>query len=248
MKSLTELAVSCDRPDLIVFPEFCTFISTSPEKMRNHAELIETGTTSIAISDLARRHSVNIHLGSIVELRDNKLYNTSVIFNREGNIVAQYSKIHRFDITLPDGTEVRESALVEAGCDVVVINIEGVKVGLSICYDLRFGELFRKLEQLGADVIVLPAAFTQQTGIDHWEILIRARAIETQCYVVGAGQIGSYDNGAGHNFGHSLIADPWGIIIAQAPNREAHITAYVDLAHLHAIRAALPVRSHRVLV
>lgn len=247
MEYWVERLMERDRPDLIVFPEYCAYISSNADLLRANAEVEGKGPACDLMSTLAAKHGVHIHLGSLIEQRGGRYYNTSILFDRSGAITARYSKIHRFDVTLPDGTQILESLMVDGGEEVVVADIDGVKIGFSICYDLRFGELFRALEAKGAQVILVPAAFTQQTGIDHWEILLRARAIETQCYVVAPGQIGSYDNGTRTSFGHSMAIDPWGLIMAQAPNSESAITVDIDIDHLNAIRAKLPVSQHHVL-
>lgn len=247
MAAWVERLMERDKPDLIVFPEYCAYISSSAELLRENAERDGARPACDLMAQLAARHGVNIHLGSVIEERDGRFTNTSIIFDRQGRIITRYSKIHRFDVTLPDGTEILESAMVDAGSEVVVIEIEGVRFGLSICYDLRFGELFRQLEAKGADVLLVPAAFTLQTGIDHWEVLLRARAIETQCYVVAPGQIGSYDAGTRSSFGHTMAVDPWGLVIAQMANGEGAITVDIDLEHRAAVRRKIPVSAHRVL-
>jgi nitrilase len=247
METSVERLMTRDRPDLIVFPEYTPFISSDPEILRTNAEEAGRGPACELIASLAAKHEVNIHLGSLVERDGDRFYNTSFLFDRSGAIIGRYRKIHRFDVTLPNGTEILESAMVEAGDQLEVVEIDGVKFGFSICYDLRFGELFRELQRRGAEVLLIPAAFTQQTGIDHWEILLRARAIENQCFVVAPGQIGSYDQGARTSFGHTMIIDPWGLVIAQASNQEGAITADIDLDYLKAVRAKLPALTHRVL-
>lgn len=247
MATWIERLMKHERPDLIVFPEYTAFISSDPEVLRQNAEEAGRGPAMELIASLAARHKVNIHLGSLIERDGDRFYNGSFLFDRTGKIVGRYRKMHRFDVTLPDGTEILESAMVERGDQVVVLEIDGVKFGFSICYDLRFGELFRELERKGAQVLLVPAAFTQQTGIDHWEVLLRARAIENQCYVVAPGQIGSYDQGTRTSFGHTMIIDPWGLVIAQASNQETAVTADIDLAYLAAARKKLPVSAHRVL-
>lgn len=247
MARWVERLMERDRPDLIVFPEYCAYISSSADLLRRNAERDGNRPACNLMASLAAKHAVNIHLGSVIEERNGRFYNTSIVFDRTGAIIARYSKIHRFDVILPDGTEILESEMVDAGDELVVVEIEGVRFGLSICYDLRFGELFRALEAAGADVLLVPAAFTQQTGIDHWEILLRARAIETQCYVVAPGQTGSYDQGTRHSFGHSMVIDPWGLVIAQISNGEGAVTADIDLDYRAAVRRKIPVASHRVL-
>ena len=242
---LVRRAAKADRPDLIILPEMSAFMSGDAEKRAAGAEPID-GIFGSAMSSLAAELSININLGSIIEERAGKYYNTSVVFGRDGRALGQYSKIHRFDITLADGTEIRESDGVEAGKDVVVTNVDDEPVGFAICYDLRFAELFRKLADAGAKLIVMPSAFLQTTGMDHWEVLLRARAIENQCYVAAPNQIGTIDGGQ-TMFGHSMIIDPWGLVVAQMSNQNGFVSATLDFAYLTAVRQRIPVRSHRVL-
>ncbi len=170
--------------------------------------------------DFAREHKVFVHAGTLMEKVPNekRIYNSTFVFNREGQEIAHYRKIHMFDIVGPDGTAYKESATVKPGENVVVYDLDGFKIGCAICYDIRFAELYLELEKAGADVIVLPAAFTLQTGKDHWEVLARARAIETQTYFAACGQTGStVSNGERrHTYGHSLVCDPWGHVVARA--------------------------------
>ena len=243
---LVRQAVAADRPDLVILPEMSSFMSGDPDKKQAGAEEIG-GTFTKTMSALAAELNVNLNIGSVVESRQGRYYNTSAVYGRDGQLLGQYSKIHRFDVSLPNGIEARESASVEAGTEVVVRNVEDLPVGFAICYDLRFAELFRQLAEAGALLIVLPSAFLQTTGMDHWEVLIRARAIETQCYLAAPNQIGAIDGG--HvMFGHSMIVDPWGLVVAQMSNHEGFVTANIDLDHLRSIRQRMPVHQHRVLV
>lgn len=243
---LVRKAVATDRPDLVILPEMSAFMSANPEKKQAGAEAIG-GTFTTAMASLAAELNVNINIGSVVEDRQGSYYNTSAVYGRDGRLLGQYSKIHRFDVSLPNGMEVRESDSVEAGTEVVVRDVEGLPVGFAICYDLRFAELFRQLAEAGAKLIVLPSAFLQTTGMDHWEVLIRARAIETQCYIAAPNQIGPIDGGP-VMFGHSMIVDPWGLVVAQISNEDGFVTANIDLDFLASIRQRMPVHQHRVLV
>jgi predicted amidohydrolase len=231
--------------DLAVLPEMCMCLTGNPAALQAAAEELEGNFTN-EIRALAKRYSINVHVGSFAERRGSRYFNTGVLIRRDGSIAGQYSKIHRFDVELPDGTVIRESAVFERGADVVVLELEGVRIGLSICYDIRFGELYRRLAAHKAEVIVLPAAFMFQTGAVHWEVLLRARAIETQCYIAAAGQIGSFD-GKYHNFGHSMIVDPWGQIIAQVSNVQGTAQASFDRKYLELVRARIPMHQHHVL-
>lgn len=243
---LVESAVRADAPDLVILPEMSACMSGDPQVLHDSAEEVIGGSWGAALSDLAKRLSVNLHSGSQIELRSGSYYNTSVLYGRRGEILGRYSKIHRFDVILPDGTAIMESAVVERGDEVVVVEVDGIKLGFAICYDLRFPELFRRLADAGADLIVLPSAFTFQTGADHWEVLIRARAIETQCYVAAPGQTGMFD-GKYMSFGHSMIVDPWGIVVAQASNGEGFTSAAIDPSYTLMVRNRLPVGKHHVL-
>ena len=175
-----------------------------------------------------------------------KVHNTLVALAPDGRLAARYRKIHLFDVDIPGGAQFQESATVAPGGDVVVLDTPVVKVGLSICYDLRFPELYRALERQGARVVVVPAAFTQHTGKDHWHALLRARAIENQVYVLAAGQFGQNADRR-VTYGHSMIVDPWGTILAEAPDRECVIVAELDLAYQDKVRRELPCLAHRRL-
>ncbi len=199
---------------------------------------------------LARRHRTFIHAGSLLErIRDDdRLHNTTVAFDREGREVARYRKIHMFDITAPDGTDYKESASFKRGDEVVTYACEGVTVGCAICYDLRFPALFQALADRGATLIALPAAFTLQTGKDHWEVLCRARAIETETYFCAAAQTGSFNagNDIRTTYGHSLVADPWGHVVAKASDGIGIVTTRIDPDRVRKVREMIPLAQHRV--
>jgi nitrilase len=244
---LVEGAVRTDNPDLIMLPEMSLCISGQTQVLHGSGQDIDSGPMVQRLANLAKSHTVNFHIGSIVEKRGDRYFNTSLVFNRVGQLLGRYSKIHRFDVVLPDGTVIRESAIVDRGDSISVIDVEGVKLGLTICYDVRFPELFRKVADAGADIIAVPSAFAFQTGADHWEILLRARAIETQCYIVAPGQNGVFESGKYMNYGHSMIVDPWGLVVAQSSNREGHATAIFNADYMATVRQRIPVRQHRVL-
>lgn len=249
---LVREAVAADRPDLVVLPEVWTCLGGSEETKRAAAEVLgEEGEAYRLMRDLARSHRIWLYGGSVLERdpRAEKLFNTSVVFDRDGREVARYRKIHLFDITAPDGRAYRESATFGRGQEVVVFEAEGLKIGCSICYDLRFGELYRKLSERGAELLVVPAAFTLHTGKDHWEVLTRARAIETQCYLAAAAQWGPHRAGNEErwSYGHSLIVDPWGLVVAQVSDGEGFATARIERSRIAQVRARIPVQAHRVL-
>ncbi|MCY1007430.1 hypothetical protein OV079_18115 [Nannocystis pusilla] len=190
-----------------------------------------------------------IILGGLPELPpaggEGKFYNTLVaVFG--GRVVAVYRKIHRFDATLPDGSRASESDVILAGETPHVLAAPFGKIGLSICYDLRFPELYRALSAAGAEILVVPSAFTLLTGIDHWEPLLRARAIENQAYVLAPAQYGPHGHGR-HSFGHSLAVDPWGAVIAQVSRGEGLALTWLRADLLQRVRSDLPALTHRRL-
>jgi predicted amidohydrolase len=196
----------------------------------------------------ARELGIWVHAGSFHEAGPDpdRTFNTSLVFSPSGERVALYRKIHLYDVEIAGRVSYQESRTVAPGDETVVTDIAGVPTGLSICYDLRFPELYRRLALAGARVLVVPAAFMMHTGRDHWEVLLRARAIENQCYVVAAGQIGDHEPGR-TCFGRSMIVDPWGTVIAQAPDAVGIVTADLDLERLETIRRELPSLANRRL-
>jgi predicted amidohydrolase len=237
-------AAAADGAKLIVLPEKFNVLGRH-ESYQEQAETL-AGPTIRWASDLARELGVDLVAGSIVERREghDKLGNTSVHIGPDGAVRAVYRKIHMFDVTV-EGKEYRESASQEAGGEVVLSDASGLSLGLTVCYDLRFPELFRILAIRGARVLTLPAAFTKVTGAAHWDVLIRARAIENQAFVVAADQIGTHppDN---ESFGGSQIVDPWGEVLARAPDEECFIAADLDLARQDEVRQTLPSLANRV--
>lgn len=203
------------------------------------------GPTIRAARSWARGHRVAIVAGSILEAApDGSVFNTSVLIDPDGEITAVYRKMHLFDVAV-GGHTYRESAATSAGGGPAWGEVAGRSIGMSVCYDLRFPELYRQLSARGADILTVPAAFTATTGAAHWEILLRARAIENQAFVVGAGQFGTHSTGT-ISHGHSMIVDPWGGVLAEASgDREEVIVADLDLAHLAKIRESLPSLRHR---
>ncbi|KAB2782767.1 carbon-nitrogen hydrolase family protein [Brucella anthropi] len=248
-RGLMEDAVRTDSPDLIVLPEYFEYYGGAPEEKLAAAESVPGGPAYKMAQDFAREHKVFVHAGTLMEKVPNekRIYNSTFVFNREGKEIAHYRKIHMFDIVGPDGTAYKESATVKPGENVVVYDLDGFKVGCAICYDIRFAELYLELEKAGADVIVLPAAFTLQTGKDHWEVLARARAIETQTYFAACGQTGStVSNGERrHTYGHSLVCDPWGHVVARASDGVGFVTARIERAQIERVRSLIPMVSHR---
>ncbi|GJD51744.1 Deaminated glutathione amidase [Methylobacterium crusticola] len=247
-REMIEKVVTEDRADLIVLPEYFAFLDASPEAMRASAENFPNGESYRLISGLAEGHKVTIHAGSVVEQDGNDFYNATLVFGPDGRQLAHYRKMHLFDVDAPGGASYRESNMVSRGERIVTYEASGgVKVGCAICYDIRFPELFRKLRDAGAAVIVLPAAFTLMTGKDHWELLARARACETQTWFLATGQTGTHAGGRNACFGHSMIVNPWGHVTAQASDGVGTVSGRLDFAYTDKVRAAVPVAQHHVI-
>jgi nitrilase len=251
-RALVEQAVAEEAPDWVLLPEQFDWAGGARGDKYANAETLPGGPAYAMAQELARRHRIFIHAGSIMERieGDERIHNTSVVFNRQGEEIARYRKIHLFDVTTPDGASYKESATVKAGDRVVTYDCEGVTIGCSICYDLRFPDLFQALAEKGAQIIALPAAFTLQTGKDHWEVLLRARAIETQTYVCASAQTGSFmvGNEQRSTYGHSLVADPWGHVVAKASDGVGVVSTRIDPATVAKVRAMIPAASHRVRI
>lgn len=245
-RELIEAAVAADAPDMVVLPEYFSHLDSDIEARHAAADTFPDGETYTLLKGLAIKHGIYVHGGSMAERDGDAFYNTTVAFGRRGEELARYRKMHRFDVITPDGVQHLESASVAGGTEVVTYDIEGgIRVGCTICYDLRFPELYQALFAKGAHIIMVPAAFTLLTGKDHWETLLRARAIETETYVVAVGQTGSYTTG--QCYGHSLVADPWGHVIAMAQDRVGWVTARLDFDYLKGIRGKIPLVDHKVL-
>lgn len=234
---------------LVVLPENFAFMGPESERS-THAEVLGDVDAPIqrALSSLARRHAIFLVGGGMPERGENaeRPFNTSIVVDPTGTIVASYRKIHLFDVDLVDGTTLRESASTTSGDAPVLVRVGDFNVGLSICYDLRFPELYRALVDRGAELLLVPAAFTLHTGKDHWHVLLRARAIESQCYVAAAAQWGKHPLGR-TTYGHALVADPWGTVLAEAADGEGFALARIESKRLAEVRASLPSLSHRRL-
>lgn len=199
-----------------------------------------------AMQRLANAHGVWVLIGSIraLEAGQAKALNRSVLIGPQGQVAAHYDKLHLFDVTLPDGQRYEESAQAAYGAQPVLAKLPFAAVGLSICYDLRFPQLYRALALAGADMLVVPSAFTRPTGAAHWHTLLTARAIENAAYVLAPAQCGTHPGGR-ETYGHSLIIDPWGTVLAEADGEHPGvITATIDLARVAEVRAQLPVLAH----
>ncbi len=251
-EALIERAVKEESPDWVLLPEHFDWAGGFKADKLKNAESFPGGPAYAMARRQAIKHRIFVHAGSIMEKieGEDRIHNTSVVFNREGEEIARYRKIHLFDVTTPDGASYKESATVKAGDQVVTYDCEGVTVGCSICYDLRFPDLFQALAEKGAEIIALPAAFTLHTGKDHWEVLLRARAIETETYVCASAQTGSFavGNEQRHTYGHSLVADPWGHVVAKASDGVGVVSARIDTAQIKRVRSLIPVAEHKVRI
>lgn len=211
-------------------------------------KLREEGADEVlaACRDAARRHGLWLHIGSLaVRTEDGKLANRTFLIDSAGEIRARYDKIHLFDVDLPTGESWRESAVYRAGQEAVAVDGTPVgRLGLSICYDLRFPALFAKLAEAGAQVIAVPAAFTVPTGHAHWDVLLRARAIEAGVFIVAAAQFGRHEDGR-ETYGHSLVVDPWGQVVLDMNDKTGVGFADLDLSRIDEVRQRIPALAHR---
>ena len=200
----------------------------------------------LQLSELCQHHNIWLNAGTMPEpFNEHKYYAASHLYNNQGELIATYNKIHLFDVTVDDKTgSYRESDFTQAGRDVVVVDSPFGKIGLTVCYDLRFSGLFNELVRQGANIILVPSAFTVPTGQAHWQPLLAARAIETQCYVVAAAQYGTHENGR-QTYGHSIIISPWGNTLSELPTGTGFISCNADLDQLQKIRRDMPVQSHQ---
>jgi deaminated glutathione amidase len=240
-------AAAADGATLIVLPEKWSVLG-KPEHLWAGAQTLDGPIVEWA-RGIAKELQVDLVAGSISERSDDseRLRNTSLHVGPDGELKAAYRKIHMFDVTV-DGQEYRESATEEPGEEIVTsATKDGVGLGLSICYDVRFPELYRVLALHGARILLVPAAFTLATTRDHWEVLVRARAIEQQAFVIAANQIGPHPGGM-RSGGRSMIVDPWGLVLATMPDRVGHVTADLDLAAQERIRTELPSLANARLV
>ena len=236
-------AAAADGAQLIVLPEKWSALVAGAE-LREHAQPLDGEAISWARAT-ARELGVDLIAGSIAERveGEEKLRNTSVHVGPDGEIAAVYRKLHLFDVEV-DGTRYAESENEEPGAEpVLTTTADGVEVGMSVCYDVRFPELYRGLALRGARVLTVPAAFTLATTRDHWEVLLRARAIENQAFVIAPNQIGEHPPG-NRSGGRSMIVDPWGVVLAVAPDKETHVIADLDMDLLAGVRERLPALRH----
>jgi predicted amidohydrolase len=234
-------AAAADGADLVALPEKWNLLAGG-EEMAAGAEPLD-GPSLGAARSWARELGVHLLAGSICEAGPEKAFNTSVLIGPHGDDLAVYRKIHLFDVEA-GGVTYRESDNEEAGSEIVIAEVGGLGLGLSVCYDLRFPELYRILALRGARLIAVPSAFTQATGRDHWEVLPRARAIENQAFVLAPNQVGDAPPHY-RSYGRSMVVDPWGVVLATAPDEECYVTAELDLGAQERIRESLPSLANR---
>lgn len=229
---------------LIQTPEITDqVVSNRAEKMdQAFGEEMHPGLPFFSL--LAAELGVTLIIGSMcIKVADDRIANRCYVFNHDGEITARYDKIHLYDADLPSGESHRESKLFVAGDQLVMAQGEGAQIGLSICYDLRFAHMYRDMAKQGAEIMSVPAAFTVSSGQAHWEVLLRARAIETGSFVLAAAQWGDHE-GARKTYGHSMIVDPWGRILVSMASSDGYVTADLDMDDVHNARAAIPALKH----
>ena len=239
--------------ELVSLPECFAFIGRKMADKLPLAESLDGGGPIVdAVREMARRNQVWLAAGGLPERaapseEGKRVYNTFLLCDPAGETRAVYRKIHLFDVAIPGRAELKESATTAPGGDVVVAETPMARLGLSICYDVRFPELYRRLAvEHSAEVLMVPAAFTAHTGAAHWHTLLRARAIENQCYIVAAAQHGRH-NPARESFGHSIIIDPWGVVLAEVESGDGVAVANIDPGQLATVRQQMPCHAHRVL-
>ena len=243
--------------NLVCLPEAASFLAASPEALGDLAEWEDDSRTVSLFAEIAGDTGVDILVGSIFLRRreDRRLVNRQLLIGSDGTVRAQYDKIHMFDADVGDGKRYRESENFAAGDRMIVTHSHGVRVGMSVCYDLRFPRLYLGLAGAGAQVLVVPAAFTYNSGMAHWHVLLRARAIETGCFIVAPAQCGTHADGR-RTYGHAMIISPWGEILAEAETDDDNpaaganddvIVARIDTALVDRARAAIPSLANQVV-
>ncbi len=230
--------------DFVMTPEMTNVMEVERERLFKTMVAEEEDASLAGFRDLARTLDLYVHVGSLaIKVAPERAVNRSFLIDRKGDIIARYDKIHMFDVDLANGESYRESRNFRPGEVAVLADLPWGRLGLSICYDLRFPALYRALAEAGASFVAIPSAFTRQTGEAHWHVLTRARAIENGCYVLAAAQGGSHENGR-ETFGHSLVVDPWGRVVAEAGVEPGIVFADIDPAEVAAARARIPSLQH----
>jgi predicted amidohydrolase len=224
----------------VLTPEMTTVLDRDRTRLLAAIDTEERDPSLAKFKALARELGIHLHIGSMaIRVADGGVANRAFLIGPNGEVFARYDKIHMFDVDLPDGETYRESSLYRAGSEAAVADLPWARIGLTVCYDVRFPHLYRHLAQAGASLIAVPAAFTKTTGEAHWHVLVRARAIETGAYVVAAAQAGHHEDGR-DTYGHSLIVDPWGRILSEAGTEPGVIVAEIDPAASAAARRRIP--------
>ena len=230
--------------EYVLTPEMTNIMEVKRERLFSNIVMEEADTSLATLRELARKLGITIHIGSLaIKLTPDRAANRSFLIDPKGEIAARYDKIHMFDVDLEGGESYRESRTYRPGEQAVLSDLPWGRLGLTICYDLRFPALYRALAEAGAVMLTIPSAFTKQTGEAHWHVLIRARAIENGCFVFAAAQGGKHENGR-ETFGHSLIVDPWGRILAEGGTEPGVVMAEIDMAEVAKARARIPSLQH----
>lgn len=234
---------------LVALPENFAIMGLTEQSKLAAKEQLNKGPIQQFLQGQAEKHNIWISAGTIpLETKDpNRIYAASLLLNNHGEVVACYNKIHLFDVRLSADEVYLESNIIEPGHEIVVTDTPYGRLGLSVCYDVRFPELYRAMLEQGAEMVVVPSAFTTTTGRAHWEVLLRARAIENLCYVIAPNQGGHHSNGR-ETYGHSMIVDPWGKVVACSYQGEAVVVADINLARLNELRQSFPSIEHRKLL
>lgn len=232
------------RPQLVVVPEAFASFGAGEASQQERAEEAGSGLIQDAVAEIAKAHNIWIVAGTIPIQAGDRYYGSSILFDPQGRQVAHYNKIHLFDATVEDGTgSYQESKYTKPGSDLVVVDTPFGRIGMAVCYDLRFPEMFRALRERGAEIIVLPSAFTKVTGKAHWQPLLQARAIENQCYIVAPNQGGCHPDGR-ETWGHSMIIDPWGKVCTEISSDIGVGSVPIEPANIRDVRRRMPVESH----
>ncbi len=230
--------------EFIATPENTSFMAADAGAKLQIARVEREDVSLGAFCTLAKELGIWLLVGSLaIKVSETKTANRSYLIGRGGNVAARYDKIHLFDVSLPGGEIYRESNTVAPGSQAIVAELPWARIGLSVCYDLRFPQLYRNLTKAGAEILSIPSAFTETTGKAHWHVLLRARAIENGCFVIAPAQGGRHANGRS-TYGHSLIVDPWGNILAEAGTDSGFISADIDVEQAHIFRTRVPSLQH----
>lgn len=246
LQDIEKMLAHAGPADLIALPELFS-LRGDDKRCREAATTLNSHPAVAHARNWCSQYQCAILLGSVIERNADRIYNTSVLLDRKGEIAATYRKMHLFSVNLEDGTKVDESDLFTPGTETAVCDLEGWNCAFALCYDLRFPELFRAYASLKTDLVFMPSNFTAATGKAHWEVLLRARAIENQCWMVAPNQCGKNPDTGVRSYGHSMVIDPWGNIAAEAGAKPCVITAELDPAAIRETRQRLPALQHRRL-